>query len=140
MTASRYEQETRTSTIPRSRNRDPIPRSRRRMRPGGGHHSHESRVFDACSRLPDAPGGLERAGDAPRSARPSEIAFGSLRAVCESLADATTARLAPDTTALEPDRLQQLRRPLFIVDQSLRLTASACNLGREVVASVQGHR
>lgn len=100
----------------------------------------ESGVFDACSRLPDAPGRLERAVDAPRSARPPEIAFSSLSAVCESLADAARTTLTPDATALEPDRLQQLRRPLFIVDQSLRLTASACNLGREVVASVQGHR
>jgi hypothetical protein len=100
----------------------------------------ESSVLDACSQQPHAPGGLERAVDAPRSARPSEIAFGSLSAVCESLADAARATLAPDATALEPDRLQQLRRPLFIVDQGLRLTASACDLGREVVASIQGHR
>jgi hypothetical protein len=104
------------------------------------HHSQESRVFDACSRLPDAPGRHERGVDAPRSARPSGTAFGSLRAVYESLANAARTTLAPGATALEPDRLQQLRRPLFIVDQSLRLTASACNLGREVVASLQGHR
>ena len=107
---------------------------------GPGVRGAESSVLDARSRLADAPGGLERAVDPPRSARPSEIAFESLTAVCESLANAARTRLAPDATALEPDRLQELRRPLFIVDQSLRLTASACNLGREVVASVQGHR
>ena len=106
----------------------------------GVRGASESSVFDARSRLPDAAGGLERAVDPPHSARPSGIAFESVSAVCESLANATRTTLAPDATALEPDRLQQLRRPLFIVDQSLRLTASACNLGREVVASVQGHR
>jgi hypothetical protein len=42
--------------------------------------------------------------------------------------------------ALEPDRLQQLRRPLYFVDQGLRFGAGACELGRELVASIQGHR
>jgi hypothetical protein len=74
--------------------------------------------------------------------------FGSLTAVSgsladaavESLSDALWTGLALDAAAFDPDQLQQLRRPLFIVDQSLRLTASACNLGRELMASIQGHR
>jgi hypothetical protein len=45
-----------------------------------------------------------------------------------------------DPSARQPDRLQQLRQPLFLVDQGLRLGADACNLGRELVASIQGHR
>ena len=58
----------------------------------------------------------------------------------ESLANAARTVLVSDATAFERDRLQKLRRPLFIVDQSLRVTASAASLGRELVATVQGHR
>ena len=69
-----------------------------------------------------------------------------LRAVGESLVhggvlmlEGTMTQLA-DPSAWEPDRLQQLRQPFFLVDQGLRLGAGACNLGREFVASIQGHR
>lgn len=83
----------------------------------------------------------------PRSARAADASLGRPSAALESLAnvnllirEVARTELAPGVTAFEPDRLQQLRLPLFILDQGLRLAAGVCDLGRELLASIQGHR
>jgi hypothetical protein len=77
--------------------------------------------------------------DRGNSMPPLSAAFESLVRGGVLMLEATMTQLV-DPLAWEPDRLQQLRRPLFLVDQGLRLGAGACNLGRELVASIQGRR
>lgn len=97
----------------------------------------QNRRFDAASQALGFPhDDFKRAG----AARGATARLRDVGAVFEWLADAARTVLVSDATAFEPDRLQKLRRPLFIVDQSLRVTASASSLGRELVAAVQGHR
>jgi hypothetical protein len=77
--------------------------------------------------------------DRGKSMPPLSTVFESLVDGGVVMLEATMTQLA-DPSAWEPDRLQQLRRPLYLVDQGLRLGACACNLGRELVDSIQGHR
>ena len=104
----------------------------------------ETRLFDASRHLLGAARQLERASGAPRSAGAIDVSLHALREAFESLANASLMIRDAAGRELdhaersdeERDKLEQLERALFAVDQNLRFAAHACRLGREALASV----
>jgi hypothetical protein len=107
------------------------------------HNQAETRLFDASRHVLGAARQLEQTSGAPRSAGATDVSLRALREAFESLANASLmirdaagreldhAERSED----ERDKLEQLGRALFAVDQNLRFAAHACRLGREALAS-----
>ena len=127
------------TTVTETRVRDRIGRAGS-WRAGG---PAERRLFEASCSVRAAARRLERAAGAPGSAPGTEVSLACLEEAFSSLANATLmireAALRHYATQSgsdeERDRLEQLARLLFAVDQNLRFSAQGCKRGGEALGS-----
>jgi hypothetical protein len=112
------------------------------------HNPAETRLFDASRRLLGVARQLELASGAPGSAGATDVSMRALSEAFESLANASL--MIRDAAAAEfhdaarsdddHERLEQLGRALFAVDQNLRFAARAGRLSREALAGLPSPR